>query len=109
VRAALKLPTGDSDQLHGSGSTDLALWLSAGSAFPLPTGHFVIYGAAGLLGMTEGKIFKGLNSETLSASVAFGVGWDPFSWLALKIQADAHTPFYRESGLKEVDALTQSS
>jgi hypothetical protein len=105
MRAALKLPTGDSDQLHGSGSTDLALWLSAGSAFPLPTGHFVIYGAAGLLGMTEGKILKD-QQRNLVGFGSLGVGWDPFSWLALKIQADAHTPFYRESGLKEVDAYS---
>lgn len=105
LRAAVKLPTGDSDQLHGSGSTDLALWLSAGSAFPLSVGHFVVYGAAGLLGMTEGKILTD-QQQNLVGFGSLGIGWDPFPRLALKIQADAHTPFYRESGLREVDAYS---
>ena len=105
LRAALKLPTGDSDQLHGSGSTDLALWLSAGSSFSLPTGRLAVYGGAGLLGMTEGKILTD-QQRNLVGFGSLGVGWDALSWLALKIQADAHTPFYRESGLKEVEAAS---
>ena len=42
----------------------------------------------------------------MSSPANFGIGWDPFSCLALKVQADAHTPFYRDSGLKEVDSYS---
>ena len=36
---------------------------------------------------------------------SLGLGWQtPLSWLALKVQADAHTPFYRDSELKELGA-----
>jgi hypothetical protein len=103
VRAELKLPTGDSDRLQGSGSTDLALWLSAGKGFPLPRGHFVVYGGAGVLGMTTGKVLPDQQRNFVGFG-SLGIGWDPFSFLALKVQADAHTPFYRNSALKEVDS-----
>ena len=105
VRAALKLPTGDSDRLQGSGSTDLALWINAGKGFPLTRGHFVVYGAAGLLAMTGGNVLPD-QQQNFAGFGNFGIGWDPFSCLALKVQADAHTPFYRDSGLKEVDSYS---
>lgn len=35
LRAGLKLPTGDSDQLHGSGSTDFSLWVTASNGYKL--------------------------------------------------------------------------
>lgn len=103
LRAALKLPTGDPDRLFGSGSTDLALWLTASTGFPFAGGHFVVYGAAGALGMTEGKILQDQQRNFVGFGSA-GIGWDPLNWLVLKIQADAHTPFYRDSALAEVNA-----
>jgi hypothetical protein len=105
LRAQLKLPTGDSDRLQGSGSTDLALWLDAGKGFPLPVGHFVVYGGAGLLAMTNGKVLPDQQRNFAGFGNA-GIGWDPFSFLVLKIQADAHTPFYQNSQLKEVDSYS---
>jgi len=33
-----------------------------------------------------------------------GGGWKPGERLVLKIQADAHTPFYRDSELKELES-----
>ncbi len=33
-----------------------------------------------------------------------GVGWNPLSWIAFKVQMDAHTPFYRDSDLKALGA-----
>lgn len=105
VRAALKLPTGDSDRLQGSGSTDLALWINAGKGFPLTRGNFVVYGAAGLLAMTRGNVLPD-QQQNFAGFGNFGIGWDPFPSLALKVQADAHTPFYRDSSLKEVDSYS---
>jgi len=55
LRTSLKLPTGDSNQLHGSGSTDLALWITAGDDYEVAIGHFALFGAAGVMGMTKGN------------------------------------------------------
>ena len=46
LRASLKLPTGDSDGLRGSGSTDLAVWLVGSTDVSLTRGHLSFFGAA---------------------------------------------------------------
>ena len=103
LRASLKLPTGDSDGLRGSGSTDLALWLIGSQDVRLALGHLSIYGAAGALGMTPGKILQE-QQRPLVGFGALGLGWSPIHWLAFKVQANAHTSFYHDSDLKQVDA-----
>jgi hypothetical protein len=103
LRASLKLPTGDSDGLRGSGSADLALWLAGSHDVKLSLGHLSLFGAAGALGMTKGKVLEE-QQRPLVAFGALGVGWSPLQWLALKIQANAHTSFYRGSDFTQVDA-----
>lgn len=105
LRAALKLPTGNSNNLQGSGSTDFALWLDAGNRFPLHRGNLSVYGAGGLIVMTEGKILPS-QQRNFAAFGNCGIGWDPFSFLAIKIQADVHTPFYKDSVLKAINAYS---
>jgi hypothetical protein len=56
LRASLKLPFGDIGQLHGSGSTDLSLWLTAGDDYSLEIGRFALFGAAGIMAMTKGDV-----------------------------------------------------
>ena len=105
LRTSLKLPTGDSEQLHGSGSTDLSLWVTAGDDYRISAGHFTLYGAAGIMGMTEGNVLK----EQQRNGVGFGclgIGWSPARWIAFKIQANGHTSFYKDS---ELATLNQSS
>ncbi len=101
LRAGLKLPTGDPDRLHGSGSTDLALWLAAGKAYRTGWGHWSIFGAAGVLGMTDGNVLED-QQRNLAEFGTIGVGWRPFDRFALKMQFDAHTPFFRDSDLAEL-------
>jgi hypothetical protein len=105
LRTSLKLPTGDSDNLHGSGSTDLSLWMTAGDDYKISVGHFTYYGSAGIMGMTEGDVLK----EQQRSWVGFGclgIGWSPARWIAFKIQANGHTAFYKDS---ELATLSQSS
>jgi hypothetical protein len=103
LRASLKLPTGDSDLLHGSGSTDFSLWVTASDDWKLEVGHFTLFGAAGMMAMTDGKVLQG-QQRNLVGFGGLGFGWSPLRWIAFKIQTNAHTSFYEESELREVNA-----
>lgn len=37
---------------------------------------------------------------------ALGMGYSPEEWIVIKIQANAHTSFYRDSDLKPVNAAS---
>ena len=104
LRASLKLPTGDEDRLLGSGSTDFALWLTGSRSFR--GGSLALFAAAGGLLMSDGDVLE----DQQRNAVAFGTlggGWRPLPRLALKLQFDGHTPFYRDSGLRELDGSVQ--
>ncbi len=103
LRAGLKLPTGDSDQLYGSGGTDLALWLSASQAYQTGWGRWTLFGAAGVLGMSDGKILED-QQRNLVEFGTIGIGWRPLDRFALKMQVNAHTPFFRDSDLVELSS-----
>ena len=103
LRASLKLPTGDTDQLHGSGSTDLSLWVTASDGYRLAIGPLTLFGAAGIMGMTDGKILKDQQRNWVGFG-GVGVGWSPLRWLAFKVQANGHTSFYKDSELRELNA-----
>ena len=105
LRTSLKLPTGDSQQLHGSGSTDLSLWLTAGEDFRPGIGPMTLFGAGGVMGMTDGDVLKDQQRNWVGFGV-LGLGWSPARWIAFKIQANGHTSFYKNSELEE---LTGSS
>ena len=103
LRASLKFPTGDSDQLHGSGSTDFFLWVTASDDWKLEVGHFTLFGSAGIMAMTDGKVLQDQQRNWVGFG-GLGVGWSPFRWIAFTIQTNAHTSFYRDSELREVNA-----
>ncbi len=103
LRASLKLPTGESNRLLGSGNTDFAVWFSAKEDYKLPAlGHVSGFGGIGGLVMGDGDVLKGMQ-RTLAGFGSLGFGWSPVEWLALKVQADGHTPLYQGSGLKAVN------
>ena len=104
-RASLKLPTGDTDSLHGSGSTDLALWVAGDSDFKMPYGYVTLFGAAGAMAMTEGKILPD-QQQPLVGFGALGIGYSPADWITLKIQTNAHTSFYKDSDLKQINSAS---
>jgi hypothetical protein len=107
LRASIKAPTGDSDHLHGSGSTDFALWLTASDDYRLPAwlGHFTCFGAMGGMAMTKGNVLRE-DQRNVAGFGTFGFGWGPAEWIAFKAQVSGHTPFYK-SDLRELggDAL----
>ncbi|MFO7570318.1 MAG: DUF3187 family protein [Smithellaceae bacterium] len=105
LRGSLKLPTGNTDSLFGSGSTDLALWLSAEQGLPIAYGQWRAFGEAGALIMTEGKILPDAQ-RPLAGFGSLGLGFGPAKWIDLKIQANAHTSLYSASDLKQINAAS---
>lgn len=102
LRGSLKLPTGGSSRLLGSGSTDLAFWLTGEKAASTRRGPIAAFGAAGLLLMTKGQVLPEQHRQ-LVGFATLGAGWRPLDWLAFKVQLDGHTPFYGGSELKEIN------
>ena len=98
---SLKLPTGNSDRLLGSGSTDLAMALQAdhppGPA-PLSWGCFA---GGGILAMSTGDI---LPDQQLNVAwfATLGLNWQLFRHLALQTQLDGHTSFFKDGGFQAV-------
>lgn len=105
LRATLKLPTGDSRELLGSGAADLALWLSGeGTA----TGASVWYfGTAGALALGSGDILPD-QQHRLVAFGSAGAAWSPAGWPTFQLQLDGHTPFYRDTTLVPLGASSLS-
>ena len=102
LRSSLKLPTGDSGRLHGSGSTDLALWLTGSDDYALPAwGHLTLFGAAGGMVMSDGDVLQG-QQRNVAGFGSLGIGWSPVEVIAFKTQLSGHTPFYRGSELREL-------
>jgi len=101
LHASLKLPTGDSDDLLGSGSTDMALAASAGWDFPVGSHRLAWYAQGGAMYMTDSDVLRELQEHWVGFG-SLGLGWQPLDWLALKVQWDAHTKFYSGSDFTEV-------
>jgi hypothetical protein len=93
AHAGLKLPTGDSDRLQGSGGVDLALWFSGAAPVLNEARRIGGYWQGGLLLLGKGDRL----SEWRRAAVPFGsagLHWHAWQWLTLKAQLDVHGSFY---------------
>ena len=54
------------------------------------------------MGMTDGDVLKDQQRNWVGFGV-LGLGWSPARWIALKIQANGHTSFYKNSELEELN------
>jgi len=102
LRASVKLPTGDSGRLLGSGAADAALWLSTETQHRERRHPWGWFGGAGLLWLGNGDILPE-QQRNLVYFGNVGIGWSPWPRLALKVQIDAHSPFYRDSQLEQLN------
>ena len=93
LHASLKLPTGDADELLGSGSVDLALWVSGWEQRSVWRWPLEIYGQAGVLLKGEADLLQDLQRDVVFFG-ALGLGWRAYNWLDLKAQVDAHSSHY---------------
>lgn len=107
LRASLKLPTGNPSKLHGSGSTDIAIWLTGSDEYLLPGswGELTLFAAAGGMALTDGDVLEE-QQRNLVGFGTLGLGWLPAEWLALKAQFSSHSPFYDGSDLNELSEPT---
>lgn len=101
VRAQLKLPTGDSSSLHGTGSTDLALFLTGTMNRASEWGTLGVYGSAGGMISSDGDLLS-KQRENLIGFGSAGIGWSPVDVIAFKVQVDLNTAFYCDSNLDEL-------
>jgi hypothetical protein len=102
LRGNLKLPSGKSADLLGSGSTDLALWLSIA---PDPTTADALrgYGGGGILLMTDGDVLPN-QQRNYVAFGNIGLSYRLFPSLTLSAQLDAHSSFYTGSDFRQLNA-----
>ena len=101
LRASLKLPTGKESELLGSGSTDLALWLSV--ATKRPQDQWNMYGGGGIMYMTEGNVLP-LQQRNHVAFATFGISRMIFPHITVTGQLDAQTPFYDYTHFRQLNS-----
>ncbi|CAH0991803.1 hypothetical protein SIN8267_01918 [Sinobacterium norvegicum] len=93
VSASLKLPTGDDDQLLGSGGTELALGMSHSSRRWFESYRLTYHLAGGVLVADQGTVLAE-EREAFSLYGGAGLSWQCLSALALKVQLDGHSALY---------------
>jgi hypothetical protein len=101
LRMQLKLPTGDSSSLLGSGSVDGALFLTGAMNRGTDWGTLGMFGSAGGLLTSDGDVLKQQRTN-LAGFGSVGAGWAPADWISLKLQCNLNTPLYSASSLTEL-------
>jgi hypothetical protein len=96
LRGSLKLPTGDTASLLGSGGTDLALWVSLACNATNCSDGWQWFGGFGAMYVGNGEVLPALQRDVVGFA-GVGVGWPLWPAFVLKAQLDGHTPFYRDS------------
>ncbi len=97
---SIKAPTGDTDELTGSGGWDVSIALSTQRDFKLTGGSASLWGGLGGSWLGDGKVL-GNQAEDWAFNAWAGAGWSPLDWLGLKLQLDSHSALY-DSELDEL-------
>jgi len=101
LRSSIKLPTGESSSLRGSGSTDISLALCGSMNNFTEWGSLGLFGSVGGLAMTRGDVLAD-QQNNLAGFGTVGLGWGPAEWISFKLQLNGNTAFYRNSSLTEL-------
>jgi len=101
LRATIKLPTGDSDALRGSGAFGGTVSLCGASNHFTEWGALGLYGSVGGMVSAQGDVLKE-QQEPVAAFGTVGLGWGPAPWISFKVQINANTPLYKNSSLAEL-------
>lgn len=107
-KGAVKLPTGDSSSLLGSGSTDLMLQFCGSMNRYTEWGSLGLYGSVGGLAMSKSDVLRDQHNQ-LAGFGSLGLGWGPASWISFKVQLNGTTSLYRDSSLHEIATSTVAS
>lgn len=102
----LKLPTGDAEDLTGSGAVDVAARIQGSRRVGQYT---TLYGGAGLAWLGEGDLLPEMQ-ENFAGSLTAGLSWQRWERVALKLQFDAQTALYDDTTLRQIgEAAVQFS
>ncbi len=98
MRAQLKLPTGDEDQLFGSGGYGASLSLHGSKQL---SEKWHSYGTLGISYLTEGDVLED-QQENIVGNAVLGMAWYPKPKLRITAQLDLNSQVYQDTDL---DAL----
>ena len=101
LKGSVKLPTGDSSYLFGSGGTDVSLQLCGAMSNYSEWGSLSVYGSVGALAMSRSDVLRDQH-KPLAGVGTVGLGWGPTSWLSFKAQLNGNTSLYSDSSLDEI-------
>jgi len=93
IRGGLKLPTGDSNKLLGSGGTDFNIGLNLEDSQTLMNYQATYFAAAGILWTQDGDILSDQRKNSVFYS-HLGIIRELTPRWQLKLQMDTHTAFY---------------
>lgn len=100
LRSTLKLPTGSAAELHGSKSVDLSLGICGTDTKTFSSAGVFLSGMLGMVHTGSSQVLNSLKKDNVGFA-SIGAGWRFWRKYELKLQFDAHTPFY-ESSLNEL-------
>lgn len=93
LRSGVKLPTGSSDKLHGSGSTDVSLQLLSTDRDTLANWDVKLAWMIGALWLGNGEILDDLRRDVVAIG-SIGISRPVWRKLTARLQLDGHSPFY---------------
>jgi len=100
VKLSLKLPTGETELLAGSGAPDAAVTVMHRRSTTLRSQPVGWFWGAGVLRLGQPDAFPARNRDWIALGMV-GASWQPFPNLGFKLQLDAHSAFY-DSELEEL-------
>ena len=106
VGSKLKVPTGNPSRLTGSGTHDIAFWLSATNPLGNQFSHFLTLGGT-LIEQDRGLLSDMRNSGY--GFLSYGVAWRYSPAIDLKIQLDTRSAIYKQTALLPLRSATTVS
>jgi hypothetical protein len=98
LRGAISLPTGNSHELRGSGTTSGSLWVTGGLERPVALGRLAAWGSLGGMVLGTGSILADQQRHVVGLGT-IGGGWAPWELIDFKLQLNVNTPLYADSDL----------
>jgi len=105
LRSLLKLPTGDSKYLLGSGGTDVSMGLAYSDYQTLQRLNTVLSTYFGMIYMGNTKVLRD-KQRHFAGYGGVSLDWLVLDWLELKLQLDMHSAIYH-SELKQLGSSMQ--
>jgi hypothetical protein len=96
IKFSLKLPTGKTDLLAGSGAADAAVSLLRQTPTRWRSDPAAWFWGAGLMRLGKPERFPGRQQDWVALGM-IGASWQPWPTVGLKAQLDLHTAFYHSA------------